>query len=91
MMELFLPAIVSTSGRIHRELLRLLFILADRKTTLSGAFPSRPWARPSMSTRRFTAGVAVVKEWDFLAHAGFPGSGVRQAATLCTQVVGQPT
>ena len=31
----FLPAIVSTSGRIHGELLRLLFILADRKTTLS--------------------------------------------------------
>ena len=35
----FLPAIVSTSGRIHGELcdklLRLLFILADKKTTLS--------------------------------------------------------
>ena len=31
----FLPAIVSTSGRIHGELLRLLFIFADKKTTLS--------------------------------------------------------
>ena len=28
----FLPAIVSTSGRIHGELLRLLFFLADKKT-----------------------------------------------------------
>ena len=32
----FLPAIVSTSGRIHgelAELLRLLYLLADKKTT----------------------------------------------------------
>ena len=29
----FLPAIVSTSGRIHGELLRLLFDLADKKTS----------------------------------------------------------
>ena len=28
----FLPAIVSTSGRIHGELLRLLSLLADKKT-----------------------------------------------------------
>ena len=28
-----LPAIVSTSGRIHGELLRLLCLLADEKTT----------------------------------------------------------
>ena len=27
-----LPAIVSTSGRIHGELLRLLSLLADKKT-----------------------------------------------------------
>ena len=31
----FLPAIVSTSGRIHGELLRLHFVLADKKTTRS--------------------------------------------------------
>ena len=31
----FLPAIVSTSGRIHGELLRLLFNLADKKTSNS--------------------------------------------------------
>ena len=31
----FLPAIVSTSGRIHGELLRLLFNLADKKTSKS--------------------------------------------------------
>ena len=30
----FLPAIVSTSGGIHGELLRLLYIIADKKTTL---------------------------------------------------------
>ena len=29
----FLPDVVSTSGRIHSELLRLLYILADIKTT----------------------------------------------------------
>ena len=53
----FLPAVVSTSGRIHRELLRLLFVLVGRTGRL--AFPSRPWAMPSMSTLRFTAGVGV--------------------------------
>ena len=31
----FLPAIVSTSGRIHGELLWLLFNLADKKTSKS--------------------------------------------------------
>ena len=30
----FLPAVVSTSGRMHRELLRLLYLLADNKTKL---------------------------------------------------------
>ena len=30
----FLPAIVSTSGDIHGELIRLLYIIADKKTTL---------------------------------------------------------
>ena len=29
----FLPTIVLTSGRIHSALLRLLYLLADRKTT----------------------------------------------------------
>jgi hypothetical protein len=28
----FLPCVMSTSGRIHGELLRLLYILADRRT-----------------------------------------------------------
>ena len=28
----FLPAVVSTSGRIHGDLLRLLYLLADNKT-----------------------------------------------------------
>ena len=30
----FPPAVVSTSGRIHGELLRLLYLLADNKTKL---------------------------------------------------------
>ena len=34
MRHAFLPAVVSTSGRIHGELLRLLYILADSKTKL---------------------------------------------------------
>ena len=33
LLQAFLHAVVSTSGRIHGELLRLLFILADRQTT----------------------------------------------------------
>ena len=35
MRHAFLPAVVSTSGRIPGELLRLLFILVDKKTSLS--------------------------------------------------------
>ena len=31
----FLPAVVSTSGRIHGDLLRLLYLLADNKTVAS--------------------------------------------------------
>ena len=34
MRRAFLPAVVSTSGRIHGELLRLLYLLADNKTQL---------------------------------------------------------
>ena len=32
MRHAFLPAVVSTSGRIHGELFRLLSVLADKKT-----------------------------------------------------------
>ena len=32
MRRAFLPAVVSTSGRIHGDLLRLLYLLADNKT-----------------------------------------------------------
>ena len=34
MRRAFLPAVVSTSGRIHGEFPRLLYILADNKTKL---------------------------------------------------------
>ena len=53
----FLPAIVSTSGRIHGELLRLLFNLAYKKTSnyfvaLGEAFGvGRPRSRPRAATR----------------------------------------
>ena len=33
MRHAFLPAVVSTSGRIHGDLFRLRYILADKKTT----------------------------------------------------------
>ena len=32
MRKAFLPGVVSTSGRIHGDLLRLLYLLADNKT-----------------------------------------------------------
>ena len=56
----FLPAIVSTSGRIHGELLRLLFNLADKKTSnyfvalgeVHEAFDvGRPRSRPRAAAR----------------------------------------
>jgi hypothetical protein len=34
MRRAFIPAVVSTSGRIHGEFLRLLYMLADNKTKL---------------------------------------------------------
>ena len=34
MRRAFLPAVVSTSGRIHGEFVRLMYILADNKTKL---------------------------------------------------------
>ena len=57
--------IVSTSGCIHEELLRLLYILATERLPV----PSRPWARKCvMSTLRFTAGVGV----SFSGACGLP-------------------
>ena len=50
-----LPAIVSTSRRIHGELLGLQTSLPTQRLPVS----SRPWARKSMPTLRFTAGVGV--------------------------------
>ena len=51
----FLRAIVSTSGRFHGEVLRLLFTLADKQTPTT----SWPLLRPSLLNLRFTAGVGV--------------------------------
>ena len=55
----FLPAIVSTSGRIHGGMLRLIIGYSSFLPTKRLPVPSRPWARPWMSTLRFTAGVGV--------------------------------
>ena len=38
--QAFMPAMASTSGRIHGELLQLLYLLADKKTT---RFCLRQW------------------------------------------------
>jgi hypothetical protein len=75
MRHAFLPAVVSTSGRIPGELLRLLFILVDKKTSL--AFLQ---ALPSMSTLRFTAGVGV----GFSGACGLPMAlRARKPLTKC--------
>ena len=63
----FLPAIVSTSGRIHGELLWLLFIIADKKTTLSFR----------AMVEAVDVGLLLAPEWGLLALAGFPWAGVR--------------
>ena len=77
----FLPAVVSTSGRIHGELLRLLFILADRKTTLS-----------FQALREAVDVDSEVYCWRrsefFWRMRASLGLACAQAATLCTQVVG---
>ena len=52
MCHAFLPAVVSTSGRIHRDILRLLDILDDKMTTRY----FEHWVRPSMSILRATGG-----------------------------------
>ena len=79
----FLPAVVSTSGRIHGELLRLLFILADRKTTLSfQALREAVDVDSEVYCWRRSEFV-----WRMRASLGL---ACAQAATLCTQVVGHP-
>ena len=84
MRHAFLPTVVSTSGRVHGGLFRLLFLLADRKTTLSFE----------------AAGEAVDVESDvycwrrsgnFWRMRASLGLSCAQAATLCTHVVGAPS
>ena len=79
----FMPAIVSTSGRIHGELLRLLYILADRKTT-----------RSFQALGEEVEADAEVERWrrsEFFWHMRASlGLACAQVATLCTQVVVHP-
>ena len=79
----FLPAIVSTSGRIHGELLRLLFNLADKKTSNSlAALGEAIDVESEVYCRRRSGNF-----WRMRASLGL---ACAQAATLGTQVVGRP-
>ena len=79
----FLPAIVSTSGRIHGELLRLLFNLADMKTSNSlAALGEAIDVESEVYCRR--------RSGNFWRMRAALGLACAQAATLGTQVVGRP-
>ena len=79
----FLPAIVSTSGRIHGELLRLLFNLADKKTSNSlEALGEASDVESEVYCRR--------RSGNFWRMRAALGLACAQAATLGTQVVGRP-
>ena len=79
----FLPAIVSTSGRIHGELLRLLFNLADKKTSNSlAALGEAIDVESEVYCRR--------RSGNFWRMRAALGLACAQAATLGTQVVGRP-
>ena len=79
----FLPAVVSTSGRIHGELLRLPFILADKKTTRSFEALGEAFDVDSEVYCWRRSGIF----WRMRASLGL---ACAQAATLCTQVAGLP-
>ena len=85
MRHAFLPAVVSTSGRMHGELLRLLYILADRKTPCT----SGPWVRPSMWTLRLTQPYCWHRSGFFWRMRASYGLACAQATTLHTEVVGK--
>ena len=77
----FLPAIASTSGRIYGELLRLLYLLSDKKTT---RFLQGLGEAVDVSSE--------VDRWRRRSFSGTYGllSACAQATILCTQVVGHP-
>jgi gamma-glutamylcyclotransferase (GGCT)/AIG2-like uncharacterized protein YtfP len=83
----FLPAIVSTSGRIHGELLRLLFNLADKKTSNSLEALGEAIDVESEAYCRRRNGNFDSNFWRMRAALGL---ACAQAATLGTQVVGRP-
>ena len=78
----FLPAIVSTSGRIHGELLRLIFTLADKKTSRSFEAIGEAFDVESEVYCRRRSG----NFWRMRASLGL---ACAQAATLGTQVIGR--
>ena len=78
MRHAFLPAVVS-SGRIHGELLRLLYILADKKTTRHFEALGEAVDVDSEAYCWRRSGVF----WCMRASLGL---ACAQATTLCTQV-----
>ena len=54
----FLPCVISTSGRIHGEFLRFLYLLAHRRTNVgsSSSGPMTPARKPSSSPGASTSG-----------------------------------
>ena len=82
MRRAFLPAIVSTSGRIHGEFVRLLYLLADNKTMIH--------------FRALDEAIDVDSEaycwrWNgfFWRMRASLGLACAQATTLCSQVFGK--
>ena len=81
MRRAFLPAVVSTSGRIHGEFVRLMYILADNKTKLHfEALDQADVDSEAYCWRR--SGVF----WRMRASIGL---ACAQATTLSTQVFGK--
>ena len=77
----FIPAVVSTSSRIHSELLRVLYILADIKTTrFFSDIGDKDYSHEAFRWRRGEF------FWHIRAKLGL---ACAQAATMRSQVVGQ--
>ena len=77
MRRAFLPAVVSTSGRIHWEFLRLLYLLADNKTKLHFRALDEAIDVDSEANKTTLNPLLLAAERGFLAHAGFPRPSVR--------------
>ena len=82
MRHAFLPEVVSTSGRIHCDLLRLLYILADKKTM-------RYFEALGEAVDVDSEGYWWRRSGVFWRMRASLGLACAQATTLCTQVCGK--